>query len=201
MLAHSLRLLYLHPTKTGGTSIEAALLENELGEPITETTNLELRKAYMYGVWDDEGITHWDYAKLVSKFPFLSEWDSFMTTRNPYDRAISEWRYQQDGNRKKTTKYHNSDDINGAIKSGAMQESQYNYHWWPQYHYVGPNTKIIPITEIDKEWENMGFKPLKPFNVSTKKTNYILDDDSVEIIYKRFEKDFRYFNYDPEYSP
>lgn len=204
MIAHSLRLLYLHPSKTGGTSIEGGLLEHELGE-VVEWSDDEFYRAHphrarMYAMWETEGMTHWDYAKLISEFPFLSDWDSFMTTRNPYDRAISEWRYQQDGNRTKTTKFHDSDDINGAIKSGAMQEAQYAYHWWPQHNYVGHNTKIIPMEDINQEWENMGFEPLKPLNISTNKREYILDDDSVEIIYRRFEQDFKDFNYSPEYK-
>lgn len=155
----------------------------------------------MYGVWENYGMTHWDYPKLVSEFPFLSDWDSFMTTRNPYDRIISEWRYQQDGNRTKDTQFHNSDDINGAIKSGAMRECRYPYHWCPQHNYVGPNTRIIPIEEINDAWEEMGFKPLKPLNISKNTNKYVLDDDAVDIIYRSFEQDFKDFGYDPEYTP
>ena len=199
MIAHSFLLLYLHPSKTGGTSIESGLLEHELGE-VVEWSDVQFYRSHMYGVWETDGMTHWDYAKLVGEFPFLSDWDSFMTTRNPYDRIISEWRYQQDGNRTDTTKFHTYDDINGAIKSGAMQETQYKFHWWPQHNYVGPNTRIVPIEDINETWEEMGFKPLTPLNISTKKSNYVLDDDSVEIIYKRFEQDFKDFGYDPEYT-
>ena len=197
MLAHSRKLLYLHPSKTGGTSIEMGLLEQELNQ--SPCPNLSSFRSHMYCVWGSDSSHHWTYRQLVEEFPFLTSWSSFMTTRNPYDRVVSEWRYQRSGNRKKDTPYHFSDDINGAIKSGAMRESAYPYHWTPQHEYVGPKTSVIPMEKIDEEWGKTGFNPISALNVSSDKKEYILDDNSVEIISKDFERDFVFFDYSSEY--
>jgi len=199
VLAHSRQLLYLHPTKTGGTSIEVGLLELELKQrPCPEIDSF---RSHMYSVSGADSSHHWTYKELVEEFPFLSSWESFMTTRNPYERVISEWRYQQSGNRAENTHYHLYDDINGAIKNGAVRDSSFQYHWTPQYEYVGPNTSIIPMEKIDEEWEKMGFSPISSLNVSKDKKEYKLDDDSLEIIYKDFERDFECFNYSSEFDP
>ena len=196
MLAHSKRILYLHPSKTGGTSVENCLLNFELG--VKDPTALSRDQYIFYGLCRHRDMMHWNYHKLVKDLPFLREWPSFATVRHPYDRVISEWKYQQRGERNGSSEAHEKDDINLAIRSGSIKKCKWAYHWMPQAAYVGPDTKVLKLENIEEEWKklNLGVGDLGHLNASPSPKAYELTDESKQIIQDAFPDDFEQFGYE-----
>jgi hypothetical protein len=143
-------------------------------------------------------MMHWNYHKLVNELPFLKEWPSFATVRHPYDRVISEWKYQQRGERNGSSDAHESDDINLGISSGSIRKCKWAYHWMPQAAYIGPDTKILKLENIEEDWRNLdlGVGELGHLNKSTSRKSYELTDESKRIIQNTFPDDFEQFGYE-----
>ena len=196
MLAHSKQILYLHPSKTGGTSVENCLLNHELNTK--DPDSLSRDQFIFYGLCYHRDMMHWNYHRLVNELPFLKGWFSFATIRHPYDRVISEWKYQMKGNRKGTSKFHKTGDINGALKNGAIKRHKYEYHWMPQAAYIGPDTKILKLENIEEDWRNLdlGIGDLEHLNASNASRSYELSDESKQIIQDAFPNDFEELGYD-----
>lgn len=195
MLAHSKQILYLHPSKTGGTSVENCLLNFELNTK--DPDSLSRDQFIFYGLCHQRNMMHWDYHKLVDGLPFLKGWLSFVTVRHPYERVISEWKYQQRGERNGTSVAHKRDDINLGIRSGSIKKCKWPYHWMPQAAYIGPDTKIIRLENIEEDWRNLdlGVGNLEHLNASESLKSYELTDESKQIIQDSFPNDFEELGY------
>ena len=196
MLAHSKQILYLHPSKTGGTSVENCLLNHELN--LKGHDSLSRDQLIFYGLCHQRNMMHWNYHKLVNELPFLKGWFSFATVRHPYERVISEWKYQQSGEREGSSEAHEKDDINLAIRSGSIKKCRWAYHWMPQAFYIGPDTEILRLENIEEDWRNLnlGVGDLGHFNASKSSGSYELTDESKQIIQDAFPNDFEELGYD-----
>lgn len=196
MIAHSAKMLYLHPSKTGGTSVENCLMNFEL--KTKNYDSLKRDQLILYGLCGRRNMMHWHYHKLVNIFPFLKEWPSFATVRHPYERVISEWRYQRSGNKNGTSTAHKKDDINLGIRSGSIKKCKWAYHWMPQSAYIGPNTKLVRLENIDEDWRSLGLGvgDLEHLNASPPSRPYELTDESKQIIQNEFPDDFEELGYE-----
>lgn len=194
MICHKQRLLFLHPTKTAGTSIEHELLARELWRDADPCVT----QRQVYALWTPDSRQHWPYDKMMKTFPFLEGWDSVCTIRHPYDRVISEFWYQiEKGNTKGSSEAHSLLDINMAIRNGSIWTKAWSWHGHPQAGYVGPGTKLIRYENLhDDVREVLGFElqfhKLKRGNRQELK----LDDESKALIQQRWPDDFEPLGYD-----
>ena len=74
MIDHSRELLFLHIARTGGTSIETALVENDWWYIEAPTKHLSAKQARLY------------YGEKI-----WNTYTKFSVVRNPWDRVISMW--------------------------------------------------------------------------------------------------------------
>lgn len=193
MICHKAKLLYLHPAKTGGTSVETAMWKREIGHD-QPTENQKM----MYAAWTPDAKQHWPYAKLVREFPFLVDWPSVATVRHPYNRMISEFRYQIAGNRKKGhSEAHTSKDINKAIQDGSLWELAWAWHMAPMAQYVAPETTIVRLENLQEEWGALKLGELKHQNRSKERIEIKLNPASKRKITDRYKMDFDLLGYEP----
>lgn len=68
----------------------------------------------------------------------------------------------------------------------------------PQARYIGPNTHVLHLENIDEEWKSLALSlgDVPHLNISRPKQEYVLDDQSKEIIQKEFPNDFEPFGYE-----
>ena len=197
MIVTELNLVFLHPSKTGGTSVEKALLSALLRGPLSD---LERKH---YAIWDKGSSQHWPLAHLLRRRPEVANYRQVMTVRHPYHRFVSEFNYQVAGNRYKVSpfeQFYRSNDVNGAILSGALWQCKYPWHGAKQCDYLGATTEIMRLETLSQDWARCfpEFEAL-PHEMKSRSVVTVadLDDESKAEIVRRYEEDFRVFNYEP----
>ena len=193
MICHRLKKFFLHPAKTGGTSVETALLLHEIGH-LDPTEH----QKQIFALWTKDAKQHWPYAKMIREFPFLIDWDSFATVRHPYDRMTSEFRYQLAGNRKqRSSRAHEQEDLNSAILNDSLWNLAWGWHMAAQSDYIGPNTKVVKLEDIDEEWPKLGLADLPFINRSENRKRFELNSEAKRKIQHYYAADFERLGYDP----
>ena len=95
MISHKHKYIYIHIPKTGGNSVEAALLEN-IGIPPERCNDEGLTKAERqeYRIWYTHGEIDVQHRKLGQYKKWRErEYFTFSFVRNPWDRYVSEYFY------------------------------------------------------------------------------------------------------------
>jgi hypothetical protein len=192
MVIRERELIFLHPSKTGGTSIEVALCGSK---------NLTPELKQEYAIWSSGSQQHWPLVKLLEHRPEAAHYRQIATTRHPYDRFVSEFNYQLAGNRYKKSHFerlYKNRDLNGTIKSGALWECQWPWHGAKQCLYVGPSTELLRCDTLTEDWNKLF--PDIPLPHCMKSRHYAsvddLDEDARKEIFRRYEDDFKFFNYE-----
>jgi len=188
--------VFLHPSKTGGSSVEVALMESALN------TGSEVESVFgpLFAVWGPDGKQHWSYEKMVCHFHFTAHWKKFATVRHPYTRVLSEFRYQLSGNRRKdgNQECYASADINAAIKSKTLWRCAWPWHGMSQFAYLSDDVELIRFENLTEDFKKVtGLDNLKHVLKSPEVELDELDDESKSIIQKKFPLDFLKLNYDP----
>lgn len=189
MILHTERLLYLHPSKTAGTSVETALMSHVTGLPAEELTP---RIAQLYGCWDGISTQHFPMSWMLDRYPFVRHWRKIVTVRHPYTRTISEFKYQLAGFRGKLQHpAYAARDINLALTSGILWKNCFAWHGQPQCNYLAEDVQILRYETLAEDWERViGFCPLPRVNVSLDAQQFELTDAGRHAVLERFPNDF-----------
>jgi len=186
------KLIYLHPSKTGGTSIESAFLRDLTGRD----TNKEV--APLLFIYSTKANQHWPLKKLIEVLPFVKDWRKIASVRHPYTRVISEFRYQLAGKRAESQhRCYNDKDIDLAIKSGQIWENSYSYHNMPQHKYVAEGVELIRFESLESDFKRLTGISELPHTQKGADFRPELSEQSKEIIYKRYKRDFDVLGYQP----
>ena len=191
------KLIYLHPSKTGGTSIEKAFLRDLVGKE-TEVG----KAAPLLFLYSGSSNQHWPLQKLINTLPFTKDWRKIASVRHPYTRVISEFRYQLAGKRKRSRcckskhKCYADKDINLAIRSKKIWENSFAYHNEPQYKYVSEDVELIRFENLEDDFKRLTGLSDLPHEQKGADFRPELSEESKEIIYKRYRKDFDVLGYD-----
>jgi hypothetical protein len=197
MIDISQRRIFLHPSKTGGTSLEVALMKRALGLPAED--KLDNKAVRLFDIWDRRSKQHWPLDKILKVYPFLVRWKKFATIRHPYDRVISEFKYQIRGNRNYNVpgSYWDACDINGALTSGALWKAAWAWHGMPQVKYLSDDVEIIRYENFRKDVERVtGLKELPHLMKSPDGLSFELSDEAKDCIQSRFSDDFETLGYE-----
>jgi hypothetical protein len=204
MICDNLKILFLEPTRTATTSIGTLLASLELDSPrvYSKSTLSDNQKQTLS--WQDN-VRHKTWNDYIN-VPRVQDYIHLITIRNPYDRVISEFRYQLDGGRLNDKvdpfQIYQNKDINLAIRTGDIWANSLEDHNATQSDYLSPTVFIIKMEEINTDWEsftikhNLKTRPvprLNPSNIFT--SNITLTDESKYIIYNKYKEDFDIFGY------
>ena len=84
MILHESKIIFIHIPKTGGTTIEKILLENNLGTPDKKFgAHHRLEQVLKRPIFDDETD------EVRYEYPDYSDYKIFTVARNPWDRYAS----------------------------------------------------------------------------------------------------------------
>ncbi len=175
-------VVYLHPTKTGGSSIRRAYRLPVYGRKHSPIEELEAM----------ENIT---LEELVSKGKKL-----LLTVRHPYSRAISMYNHFGKGRYATIEDYIHS--FEKKFKAREERNRRINLVM-PQSEYYHKDCFVIKYENYDedrreffKDFEAADYETLKNVNPSRKAFDGELSQELKDIIYKYYKKDFELFNYD-----
>ena len=187
-------LKFIHITKCGGTYIE----------------NISKKKNILWGRHDPTyGKKCFDrYPSLWHRIPKftnnLEDYDWFMVVRNPYDRIISELHCPYGGLGYEINRF-NPYMINKYIVERIKKRYIHGDHYTEQYKYLiendGVKQHILKYENIEEEFNklmidydlDLCFKKKPPSSKFV--TCDTLYPDTIKLINKVYEKDFKLFDY------
>lgn len=213
MISHKHKFIFIHIPKCGGTSVEHSLLTSH-GIPedrvndwnLTDEEKQEFRLYYKYGGID---VQH----KKIEQYntDYEKKYFTFTFVRNPWERFLSEYFYIK--------KYNgcNCEDFDKSFptfKHFVMNKGInccWHSHDFPQIDFVlnvnhGKLTNFVGRCE-DMQYDfnyvcgKIGLENVKlPHREATKHRHYseYYDDETEQIIGKKYAKDIEYFGYEFE---
>ena len=193
MIRHDHKFIFIHIPKTGGTSIEG-IFKEDVGGPFEGSRGVKRK--------------HASARKMKKIHP--AEWDEyfkFAVVRNPFDLLVSRYHWSRDVqclssfNEKKTFRqFIIAIDRGGFKPKWAVPKSQLSFL------SVNKEMKMDFIVRFENLQEDFNIvcdkigiprKELPHINKSNHKhyTEYY-DDETREIVAKRYAKDIEYFGYE-----
>ena len=176
--------IFIHINKTGGSCIESALglpFEHKIASDIVTQI----------------GIEFWD-----RKF-------TFSVVRNPWDKVVSQYHYRwdQDQNSIRSRKMHFNDWVSFTYDNQHPEFYDKPKMFMPQIEWIADNKgnilvdKVIHYENLDEGFAeicaqlkvNRTLPHLKPSHRGDYRSYY--NDESIEIISKRYKEDLLRFNY------
>lgn len=188
------KALFIHIPKTAGTSIEKFFnMQNK---------NCFFQRKHIHKI---NGIRfcsqHLRYVDMKERLDNIDDYFSFSFVRNPYDRMVSEFFYRG-GNKKHK-------NINKWVKKFINRNDE--DHCLAQYEFICDENDNILVDflgsfenlneDFSKLADKLNLKKKKlPHERKTnvrKNKNYdeYLNEESKELIYERYKKDFELFGY------
>ena len=193
-------LLFIHIPKTGGTNIENCIKQKYKQTLYSGRTNL-LKYPY-----NNLSLQHQFYNTIYNNRDKLNinfnNIKIFTVVRNPYDRIISDLFFK-----KIIKKDYTSEQVYDKIVNDYLNRYDLDNHNVSQYKFItDENLKLIPNIKIFK-CENLNeinddLNKFIGFDINIKKNNVnkdysmYLNNDSIDLINKKYKKDFELFNYD-----
>lgn len=216
-IIHSLKTVFIHIPKAGGTSIESILCDFPLFK-------YQLVNKYnWYGNIRNKEIKYeldhstMAYIKKNCKY-YDNTYFSFTIVRNPYARLVSEYhycKYQYSRFIKNTTTFKDfilelQEKFPTIIKD-KEKNHLYVSHYMPQYLFthnyrkIKIIDKIYKLENINKEWKDICKilsieKELIKSEKNSSKFEYdykeYYDEELKNIVYELYKDDFEIFNYE-----
>lgn len=207
MISHKHKFIFISPPKTGSTSILTILLahgnfKNFINQPRYHSFDFyEHTKDFQQNIWEDFTRRKSALRKHANLNSYqrknLQQYEIFACIRNPYDRVLSLWKWEE-----LTKKRYNG--------FGFKRWLNMKMDWWhrPQFDFL--LSDIINISEINlirfenfqQDFNNICDKigiPRQelPHKNKSKHKHYseYYDDETREIVTKRYSQDIEYFGY------
>ena len=176
MIIDKYKTIFIHIPKNAGTSIETLFANDSF--------RIQPNK-------------HADIYEIKRKFKnSYNNYKKFTIIRNPYDKMVSWYFYLK----RNLGENHNIIEFNKWIKDPSK--------FWhaddpisflkPQYDWVDNTVEIVKFENINKGLNDFFGKKINlPITNKSNRNNYLeyYNDKSLDIIYNRYEKDFKQFNY------
>jgi hypothetical protein len=196
-------ILFLHPGKTGGTSIEYALRDKYMPRVKLNQAKIE-RPNIMFGFSKQHKIflQHADLRFYMDVLKVdLSRFVTICSIRRPYEKVLSSYHYNKRLQKipfKEFVMKHLGPRINANAKYAVN-------HFCSQTYYTRYNDytvdHIIKLENIVEDCKNIGID-LKYHYSKTDAANiyknYLdaYDDESRNLVYKFYKEDFQLFGYE-----
>jgi len=195
VVSHTKKCIFIHIPKTGGTSIEQFIKDNN-------------RNDIQYlGVRNNRSMHHMTASQLNKELlPFYYQtYYRFSVVRNPYDRLLSEYYWSPViGYKAGFTKSEFLKNVVHIIKNKLYYTNIYYDHYIPQYQFLYENNKL-QVHQLfkfeDMKWiasylsKKLNIHSEFPcFNkTEIEKENWT--ESEKKIIYYMYQEDFKRFSY------
>jgi hypothetical protein len=205
IIDNNFSILFVHIPKTGGTSIED-YLQRRFGSISLSDPNWFYKTSCFFKTNNiiDTAFKVSPQHLTISDIDILNlkKWNfCFSIVRNPLDRIISEFKFQNTLNIE-LTKLGFSHWLKLTLPLAKRIPTLYDNHIRPQVDFISSNCKIFKyedglievIKKIDELTQNTSNLPLFHMMRSENLELNIKDSD-VKLIKKFYEKDYDYFKY------
>ena len=162
MIIFEKKLIFIHIPKTGGTSVEN-IISNENDK----------KPSNLYGLKDNKILQYLSATEVKDLFEDYDRYLKFVIVRNPYDRIISE--YYNCNNKNIGFKSKQSFDDFLKYVEGIVNNKKYNYldntfNFMPQYKFVYDKDLELIVDNIFyyEKFEEVIFFINKIFNYKKK---------------------------------
>ena len=197
VLCHDKKCIFIHIPKTGGTSVEQFIKDND-------------RNTLLFiGVRNNRSLQHLMARELKLTIPYIyKKYYKFSIVRNPYDRLLSEYYWNPTVNLAYKSGKSKKDfliSISNIVKNKNYFSNIYNDHFIPQYDYLHHNNKLL-VNQLfkyeDLEWvssylkKKLNIKRDFPYLNKTTIKKEEWNDEEKEIIYNLYKNDFIFFGYE-----
>jgi hypothetical protein len=210
MISDKHQYIFFHTPKCGGSSIEKVLLQNETKltdeafEDIFWSDNLneEIKKEFFIGKINEGqpyASHHYTTDMVKSKFPNkFKHYFKFTFARNPWDKAVSEWRYFS----KIITDYNI--EFKDSINSKKYWSYAYPWteHAWEQFRFALECDFVGRFENLQEHFDivcdKIGIPQQQlPHQNKTNHKHYTeyYDEETKQIVAEKYAKDIEYFGY------
>ena len=213
MISHKHKFIFIFPPKTGSTSILRNLLpyaetRDVLQQPQWNTFDFyEIVSDFRQGIWNkftkrsSEPRKHSNLDSYPEKH--IENYQIFCVVRNPFERILSMWKWET--------------SVKGIVKGVDYRQLNfdqflYNHtmYWYfkPQYEFIYTDSidmnciNLIRFENLQEDFDTVcdkiGIPRQKlPHKNKSKHKHYTeyYDDETREIVAKRYAKDIEYFGY------
>lgn len=205
MIFHDQKTCFIHVPKCGGTSVELCLLKNFYPDFYKKLLfNLDKKKRFPLSGFLNEseqnllfngrlkdGCQHYPISFLDQKTQ--ENYFIFTFVRNPWSKALSEYFY-----------FKNQLKFKIAFKKFINRNCPYPFHMDKQISFINENIDFIGRFEnfqedFDTVCDKIGIARQKlPHKNKTNHKHYTeyYDDETREIVAKKYAKDIEYFGYE-----
>ena len=176
MIIEEHKTIFIHIPKNAGTAIETLFGNSSFRIQPPKHANIHEIKKTFPEIYDS-----------YSKFTII---------RNPYDKMVSWYFYLK----RQLGEQHNVIEFNEWIKdpSKFWHANDPISYLKPQYEWVDDTVVLIKYENLDKEFNQFFGKEINLPVVNKSKHDHYLtyyNKESLDIIYDRYKKDFKKYNY------
>ena len=188
MIIKDYKTIFVHIPKNAGTSIETFFKK--------DTYTFDER---MFNRHDTIKEIRWklECNDKFKKSKEYNKWKKFAIVRNPYDRMVS-WYFFY--NIKNLTRHADNTSFYSWVKNptkfNLFEETKYLLK--PQYTWIDDTVTILKYENLNEELNNFFNKEIElPIINKTNHKQYLEynNQDSLDVVYEKYKKDFKKFNY------
>lgn len=202
MISDKHNYIFVHIPKSAGSSIEQVLLKNE--HNFSDETfdhvfwldklNCEIKNKFFIGKISGLPFApqHCTPEKYERRFPEkYIKYFKFTFVRNPWDKAVSEWKY-----------FNKVENLNLTLRQSLMTQFPFPDHNIHQTVFAKNCDFIGRFENLQEDFNivcnKIGIPRIKlPHDNKTKHKHYTeyYNDETREIVEQKFSKDIKYFGY------
>lgn len=200
MIFHKDKIIFFHPGKTAGTSIEFVLTKKNLNKDFNQLNAKVADYSIMYGFCPKHKIYlhHADVRfYILNDIPIFDDYMKLTSIRRPYEKVLSAYYYNSWDKR-----INFNDFVLTKLESLIQKNEKFAInHFCPQIHYVRDGYSVIHLENIYDDCKKFNIELSQRKHAQTKANQIYKDylqaysEKMKDKVYNLYKEDFKTFSY------